>query len=83
MNETPDQLEQDPLKPIGIEDVVSGQFDQEADGVVSPLITKRVLPPQAESPLIFRDLRRRGCWAKPPPPGGHGAGQPRRPLPRC
>jgi hypothetical protein len=30
----------DVFKPIGIEDVVSGQFDQAAEGVISPLITK-------------------------------------------
>jgi 23S rRNA pseudouridine2605 synthase len=60
MNESPDQFEQDPLKPIGIEDVVSGQFDQAADGVVSPLITKRVLPPQAESPKLHKVLAQAG-----------------------
>ncbi len=64
MNETPDQLEQDPLKPIGIEDVVSGQFDQEADGVVSPLITKRVLPPQAESPKLHKVLAQAGLGSR-------------------
>lgn len=64
MNETPDQPEQDPLKPIGIEDVVSGQFDQEAEGVLSPLITKRVLPPQAESPKLHKVLAQAGLGSR-------------------
>lgn len=64
MIESPDQLEQDPLKPIGIEDVVSGQFDQGADGAVSPLITKRVLPPQAESPKLHKVLAQAGLGSR-------------------
>ena len=50
MIETPETPSQDPLRPIAIEDVVSGEFDQEAEGTISPLLTKRVLPPLAESP---------------------------------
>ena len=54
----------DVFKPIGIEDVVSGQFDQEAEGVVSPLITKRVLAPQAESPKLHKVLAQAGLGSR-------------------
>ncbi len=55
---------QDVFKPIGIEDVVSGQFDQEAEGVISPLITKRVLAPQAESPKLHKVLAQAGLGSR-------------------
>jgi hypothetical protein len=48
MIETPETPSQDPLRPIAIEDVVSGEFDQESEDSISPILTKRVLPPQAE-----------------------------------
>ncbi len=54
----------DVFKPIGIEDVVSGQFDQEAEGVVSPLVTKRVLAPQAESPKLHKVLAQAGLGSR-------------------
>jgi 23S rRNA pseudouridine2605 synthase len=55
---------EDVFKPIGIEDVVSGQFDQAAEGVVSPLMTKRVLPPQAESPKLHKVLAQAGLGSR-------------------
>jgi 23S rRNA pseudouridine2605 synthase len=55
---------QDVLKPIAIEDVVSGQFDQDADGVISPLMTKRVLAPQAESPKLHKVLAQAGLGSR-------------------
>jgi 23S rRNA pseudouridine2605 synthase len=64
MNESPETRSQDPLRPIAIEDVVSGEFDQEADGVISPLITKRVLPPQAESPKLHKVLAQAGLGSR-------------------
>ena len=54
----------DIFKPIGIEDVVSGQFDQEAEGVLSPLLTKRVLAPQAESPKLHKVLAQAGLGSR-------------------
>jgi 23S rRNA pseudouridine2605 synthase len=54
----------DIFKPIGIEDVVSGQFDQEAEGVLSPLLTKRVLAPQAESPKLHKVLAQSGLGSR-------------------
>lgn len=54
----------DVFKPIAIEDVVSGQFDQAADGVVSPLLTKRVLAPQAESPKLHKVLAQAGLGSR-------------------
>lgn len=54
----------DVFKPIDIEDVVSGQFDQAADGVVSPLLTKRVLAPQAESPKLHKVLAQAGLGSR-------------------
>ena len=60
MNESSETPSLDPLRPIAIEDVVSGEFDQEAEGVLSPLITKRVLPPQAESPKLHKVLAQAG-----------------------
>ena len=56
--------ENDVFKPIGIEDVVSGQFDEAAEGVVSPLITKRVLAPQAESPKLHKVLAQAGLGSR-------------------
>ena len=64
MNESPETRSQDPLRPIAIEDVVSGEFDQEADSVISPLITKRVLPPQAESPKLHKVLAQAGLGSR-------------------
>jgi 23S rRNA pseudouridine2605 synthase len=64
MNESSETPSQDPLRPIAIEDVVSGEFDQEAEGVVSPLITKRVLPPQAESPKLHKVLAQAGLGSR-------------------
>ena len=64
MNESPETSSQDPLRPIVIEDVVSGEFDQEAEGVISPLITKRVLPPQAESPKLHKVLAQAGLGSR-------------------
>jgi len=54
----------DPLRAIAIEDVVSGHFDQEAEGVISPLLTKRVLPPQAESPKLHKVLAQAGLGSR-------------------
>lgn len=64
MNESSETPSQDPLRPIAIEDVVSGEFDQEAEGVLSPLITKRVLPPQAESPKLHKVLAQAGLGSR-------------------
>jgi len=64
MNDYPDQPDEDILRPVGFEDVVSGQFDQEAEGLVSPLITKRVLPPQAESPKLHKVLAQAGLGSR-------------------
>ncbi len=64
MNDSPDQPDEDILRPVGFEDVVSGQFDQEAEGLVSPLITKRVLPPQAESPKLHKVLAQAGLGSR-------------------
>lgn len=54
----------DIFKPIAIEDVVSGQFDQEAEGAISPLLTKRVLLPQAESPKLHKVLAQAGLGSR-------------------
>ncbi len=64
MIETPETPSQDPLRPIAIEDVVSGEFDQEAEGTISPLLTKRVLPPQAESPKLHKVLAQAGLGSR-------------------
>ena len=64
MIETPETPSQDPLRPIAIEDVVSGEFDQEAEGIISPLLTKRVLPPQAESPKLHKVLAQAGLGSR-------------------
>ncbi|MEN9996570.1 MAG: Ribosomal large subunit pseudouridine synthase [Pseudomonadota bacterium] len=61
---TPEEPDHDIFRPIAIEDVVSGQFDQEAEGVVSPLLTKRVLPPQAESPKLHKVLAQAGLGSR-------------------
>ena len=39
MIESPETPSQDPLRPIAIEDVVSGEFDQEAEGSISPILS--------------------------------------------
>jgi 23S rRNA pseudouridine2605 synthase len=52
------------LRPIAIEDVVSGHFDQSAEGVISPLLTKRVLAPQAESPKLHKVLAQAGLGSR-------------------
>lgn len=62
--DTPQDADHDIFRPIAIEDVVSGQFDQEAEGVVSPLLTKRVLPPQAESPKLHKVLAQAGLGSR-------------------
>lgn len=62
--ETMTEVDHDIFRPIAIEDVVSGQFDQEADGVVSPLLTKRVLAPQAESPKLHKVLAQAGLGSR-------------------
>ncbi len=64
MNESSETPSQDPLRPIAFEDVVSGEFDQEAEGVVSPLMTKRVLAPQAESPKLHKVLAQAGLGSR-------------------
>lgn len=64
MIESPELPSQDPLRPIAIEDVVSGEFDQEAEGVISPLLTKRVLLPQAESPKLHKVLAQAGLGSR-------------------
>ena len=64
MIESPETPSQDPLRPIAIEDVVSGEFDQEAESNISPLLTKRVLPPQAESPKLHKVLAQAGLGSR-------------------
>ena len=54
----------DIFRPIAIEDVVSGQFDQSAEGAISPLLTKRVLLPQAESPKLHKVLAQAGLGSR-------------------
>jgi 23S rRNA pseudouridine2605 synthase len=58
------ETDHDIFKPIAIEDVVSGQFDQEAEGSISPLLTKRVLLPQAESPKLHKVLAQAGLGSR-------------------
>ena len=58
------ETDHDIFKPIAIEDVVSGQFDQEAEGAISPLLTKRVLLPQAESPKLHKVLAQAGLGSR-------------------
>ncbi len=64
MIEPPELPAQDPMRPIAIEDVVSGEFDQEAEGVIAPLLAKRVLPPQAESPKLHKVLAQAGLGSR-------------------
>ena len=64
MIETPETPSQDPLRPIAIEDVVSGEFDQESEDSISPILTKRVLPPQAESPKLHKVLAQAGLGSR-------------------
>ena len=64
MIETPETPSQDPLRPIAIEDVVSGEFDQESEDTISPILTKRVLPPQAESPKLHKVLAQAGLGSR-------------------
>ena len=64
MIESPETPSQDPLRPIAIEDVVSGEFDQEAESNISPLLTKRVLPPLAESPKLHKVLAQAGLGSR-------------------
>jgi 23S rRNA pseudouridine2605 synthase len=58
------ETDHDIFRPIAIEDVVSGQFDQEAEGIISPLLTKRVLPPQTESPKLHKVLAQAGLGSR-------------------
>ena len=60
----PQDVDHDIFRPIAIEDVVSGQFDQAAEGLVSPLLTKRVLAPQAESPKLHKVLAQAGLGSR-------------------
>ena len=64
MIDSPETSSQDPLRPIAIEDVVSGEFDQEAEGSISPILTKRVLPPQVESPKLHKVLAQAGLGSR-------------------
>jgi 23S rRNA pseudouridine2605 synthase len=64
MIESTETPSQDPLRPIAIEDVVSGEFDQEAESSISPLSTKRVLLPQAESPKLHKVLAQAGLGSR-------------------
>ena len=64
MIESTETPSQDHLRPIAIEDVVSGEFDQEAESSISPLLTKRVLPPQAESPKLHKVLAQAGLGSR-------------------
>ena len=64
MIESPEMPSQDPMRPIAIEDLVSGEFDNEAEGAISPLLTKRVLPPQAESPKLHKVLAQAGLGSR-------------------
>lgn len=58
------QDQKDALRPIAMEDVVSGHFDHSAEGVISPLLTKRVLAPQAESPKLHKVLAQAGLGSR-------------------
>lgn len=60
----PNAEDHDIFRPIALEDVVSGQFDQSAEGLASPLLTKRVLAPQAESPKLHKVLAQAGLGSR-------------------
>ena len=51
------------LRAIGIEDVVSGQYDADIE-VDAPLSNKRVLAPQAESPKLHKVLAQAGMGSR-------------------
>ena len=50
------------LRAVGLADVVSGQYDADIE-VDAPLLNKRVLAPQAESPKLHKVLAQAG-WAR-------------------
>jgi 23S rRNA pseudouridine2605 synthase len=52
------------LRPISIADVVSGQFDAEIDSETPLSLSKRVLPPQAESPKLHKVLAQAGMGSR-------------------
>jgi 23S rRNA pseudouridine2605 synthase len=52
------------LRPISIADVVSGQFDAETDSETPLFLSKRVLPPQAESPKLHKVLAQAGMGSR-------------------
>ena len=51
------------LRAIGIEDVVSGKYDAEVE-TDTPLVSKRVLAPQAESPKLHKVLAQAGMGSR-------------------
>ena len=57
-NETP----QPELPPVSFADVVSGDFDQQAEGDAAPL--KRVLAPQADTPKLHKVLAQAGLGSR-------------------
>src|SRR4051812_40338687 len=52
-----------PLVPISLADVVSGQFDAQADSPDAPSL-KRVLLPQAETPKLHKVLAQAGLGSR-------------------
>jgi 23S rRNA pseudouridine2605 synthase len=52
------------LRAIGIEDVVSGDFDAEIETTSHLDLNKRVLPPQAESPKLHKVLAQAGMGSR-------------------
>ena len=51
------------LRAIGLADVVSGQYDADIE-VEAPLLNKRVLAPQAESPKLHKVLAQAGMGSR-------------------
>ena len=51
------------LRAIGIQDVVSGQYDADSE-VDAPVLNKRVLAPQAESPKLHKVLAQAGMGSR-------------------
>ena len=52
------------LRAIGIEDVVSGDFDADSETTSHIDLNKRVLPPQAESPKLHKVLAQAGMGSR-------------------
>ena len=52
------------LRPIAMADVVSGEFDQDPPIDAEPLLTKRVLAPQVESPKLHKVLAQSGLGSR-------------------